>query len=102
MLLHSQVVRELALQLPKFVLMNSRSFLISIGGEEGVAAYPADINMEIGWHSDVFPGGHICHEHDEFVPRKVYFEINIYISRNRCFKHYSVPMVITIVLLNTI
>ncbi len=36
-------------------------------GEEGVAVYPADINMEIGWHSDVFPGGHIRHEHDEFM-----------------------------------
>jgi hypothetical protein len=37
------------------------------GGEEGVVLYPADINTEIGWHSEVCPGGLIHREHDEFM-----------------------------------
>jgi hypothetical protein len=37
------------------------------GGEEGVVVYPADINMEIGWHAEVCPGGPIRREHDEFM-----------------------------------
>jgi hypothetical protein len=37
------------------------------GGEERVVVYPADINTEIGWHSEVCPGGLIHHNHDEFM-----------------------------------
>jgi len=37
------------------------------GGEEGVVLYPADINTEIGWHSEVCPGGLIRGEHDKFM-----------------------------------
>jgi hypothetical protein len=37
------------------------------GGKEGVVVYPADINMEIGWHAEVCPGGLIRCEHDEFM-----------------------------------
>lgn len=37
------------------------------GGEEGVVRYPADINTEIPWHSDVCPGALIRREHDEFM-----------------------------------
>lgn len=37
------------------------------GGKEGVVLYPADINTEIRWHSEVRPGGPIRREHDEFM-----------------------------------
>jgi len=39
------------------------------GGKEGVVVYPADINMnmEIGWHAEVCPGGLIHCKHNEFM-----------------------------------
>ena len=36
-------------------------------GEEGVALYPVDINMDAGWHWDVKGGGPILAEHDLFM-----------------------------------
>jgi len=41
------------------------------GGEEGVVTYPADINMEIGWHAEVCPGGLIHRKHDEFMLQRL-------------------------------
>ncbi len=40
-------------------------------GGEGVVVYPADINMEIGWHAQVCPGGLIRREHDEFMLQRL-------------------------------
>ncbi len=54
-----------------FVEANGDEFVMLLdfdwGGEEGVVVYPADINMEIGWHAEVCPGGPIRREHDEFM-----------------------------------
>jgi len=38
-------------------------------GEEGEARYPADINLgtEMGWHSEVCPGGLITKDHDTYM-----------------------------------
>jgi hypothetical protein len=37
------------------------------GGEEGDVFYPADINMQLTWHSGVKPGALIRREHDTFM-----------------------------------
>jgi len=38
---------------------------------EGVVVYPAEIDMEIGWHAEVCPGGPIRREHDEFMLQRL-------------------------------